>query len=66
MTGRLAAAALQFVDGTFQEPTQSQDLLDEAAVVLQQTEEQAALATGLIEVGSQWNSFYFMLRYYIA
>jgi hypothetical protein len=34
MTGRLATAALQFVDGTFQEAAQGQDLLDETAVVL--------------------------------
>jgi hypothetical protein len=56
MTGRLAAATLQLVDGTFQEPAQGQDLLDEAAVVAEQTEEEAPLATGLLEASSQWNS----------
>jgi hypothetical protein len=55
MAGGLAAAALQFVDGTFQEQAQGKDLLDEALVVLQQTEEDAPLATSLIEARSQGN-----------
>ena len=56
VAGRLAAAGLQFVDGTFQQLAKGKDLLDEALVVLEKTEEDAPLATGLIEAKSQRSS----------
>jgi hypothetical protein len=49
MTGRLAATGLQLVDRAFQQLTKGKDLPEEAAVLLQQTEKNPALAAGLIE-----------------
>jgi hypothetical protein len=53
MTGRLAATGLQFVDRAFQQLTKGQDLPEEAVVVFQQTDKNAALAAGLIEARGQ-------------
>jgi hypothetical protein len=53
VTGRLAATRLQLVDRAFQQLPQGQDLADEAAIVLQQTEKNPALAAGLIEARGQ-------------
>src|ERR1019366_2361955 len=53
VTGRLAATRLQLGDGAFQQLPQGQDLADEAAIVLQQTEKNPGLAAGLIEAGGQ-------------
>jgi hypothetical protein len=55
MAGSLAAVALQSVDATFQQQMQRKALLDQAAVVLQQTRENPSLATSRIEARSQWN-----------
>jgi hypothetical protein len=55
VTGRLAATGLQFVDRAFQQLTKGQDLPEEAVVVLQQTDKNAALAAGLIEARGQDN-----------
>jgi hypothetical protein len=53
VTGRLAATRLQLVDRAFQQLPQGQDLADEAAIVLQQTEKNPALEAGLIEARGQ-------------
>jgi hypothetical protein len=62
VTGGLAAASLQFVDGSSQQLPKGKDLLDEAAAVLDQSDEDLPLATGLIEAGSQ-NNFLSLCRY---
>jgi len=64
VTGWLAAAGLQFVDGPFQQLTKRKDLPDEAAAVLQQTEEDVPLAAGPIQAKSQNNSLSLCYKYY--
>ena len=61
MTGRLAAAGLQLVDRAFQQVPKGKDLPDQAAVVLQQTEKNPALAAGLIEARGQGIPIFMLL-----
>jgi hypothetical protein len=64
MTGRLAATGLQLVDGAFQQLTKGKDLPEQAAVLLQQTEKNPALAAGLIEARGEHNNL-LSLCYYL-
>jgi hypothetical protein len=64
VTGWLAAAGLQFVDGPFQQLTKRKDLPDEAAAVLEQAEEDASLAAGLMEARGQNNFLSLCYKYY--
>jgi hypothetical protein len=63
VTGRLAATRLQLVDRAFQQLPPGQDLADKAAIVLQPTEKNPALAAGLIEARGQ--DYLLSLCYYI-
>jgi hypothetical protein len=64
MTGRLAATGLELVDGAFQQLTKGKDLPEQAAILLQQTEKNPALAAGLIEARGRHNNL-LSLCYYI-
>jgi hypothetical protein len=46
MAGGLAAACVEFVDGTFEEFAHSEEVLDEALLLLEQLAEELALAAG--------------------
>jgi hypothetical protein len=63
MTGRLAATGLQLVERAFQQLTKGKHLPEQAAVLLQQTEKNPALAAGLIEARGQDNLL--SLCYYV-
>jgi hypothetical protein len=53
MTGRLTATGLQLVERAFLQLTKGKHLPEEAAVLLQQTEKNPALAAGMIEARGQ-------------
>jgi hypothetical protein len=64
MTGRLAATGLQLVQRALQQLTKGKELPEEAAVVLQETKKNPALAAGLIAARGEHNNL-LSLCYYL-